>query len=370
MDGAGNAFVSVALQPQFDDPAVVFRLAFEQAVPPFVGDGDVDRAGCGPGMSRTPWLEGVPTILRVPLVFGSSAAPHFHSDLVGAIVTRYAVSSSGRSNLPSLSRTRNSEFQTICTKSKESNLDPSRTFSARRTARRIASPDPLTSSQAASSDPLADATHEAGEFSHPIPSSMCTFSCWQAHPGESILRKIRARLSIRIAITLLGVVASGRGQPRRGSRAARLRAQLAYFYHARHSLRPVSATGALAAITGRLRQAISKLLVQSPCASLRRYHPIGRSSWHRKVFRFDLKHIRHAEQAEEIPSFDASRRWLRETARVNASKITEDGSGTGVTWYGPDDNRAASGNIPLYSLSTSRSVEHHAAPTDSHPIGG
>jgi predicted DNA-binding transcriptional regulator YafY len=32
------------------------------------------------------------------------------------------------------------------------------------------------------------------------------------------------------------------------------------------------------------------------------WYLIGRSSWHRKVFRFDLKHIRHAEQAEEISS--------------------------------------------------------------------
>jgi predicted DNA-binding transcriptional regulator YafY len=29
------------------------------------------------------------------------------------------------------------------------------------------------------------------------------------------------------------------------------------------------------------------------------WYLVGRSSWHRKVFRFDLQHIRHAEQAEE-----------------------------------------------------------------------
>jgi len=32
-----------------------------------------------------------------------------------------------------------------------------------------------------------------------------------------------------------------------------------------------------------------------------RWYLIGRSSWHRKVFRFDLRHIRYAEQTENCP---------------------------------------------------------------------
>jgi len=45
----------------------------------------------------------------------------------------------------------------------------------------------------------------------------------------------------------------------------------------------------------------TKITPQCLVAAPGRWYLIGRSSWHRKVLRFDLRHIRHAEQTENCP---------------------------------------------------------------------
>jgi predicted DNA-binding transcriptional regulator YafY len=50
----------------------------------------------------------------------------------------------------------------------------------------------------------------------------------------------------------------------------------------------------------------TKITPQRLVAAPGHWYLIGRSSWHRKVFRFDLQHIRHAEQTEQCSESVAS----------------------------------------------------------------
>jgi predicted DNA-binding transcriptional regulator YafY len=57
----------------------------------------------------------------------------------------------------------------------------------------------------------------------------------------------------------------------------------------------------------------TKITPQRLVAASGRWYLVGRSSWHRKIFRFDLRHIRYAEQIQDCP--DAVDSPLRPTQR-------------------------------------------------------
>ena len=84
--------------------------------------------------------------------------------LLRATPIRNAARSCGRSKRSSFFSRRKNDFQTICTKSKESNFGRKLTCRARRTARRIASPYSVDQLPGRLFGAAADPAYEAAEF--------------------------------------------------------------------------------------------------------------------------------------------------------------------------------------------------------------